>query len=48
VTSVSRIRFNSLSASDMAGTVTAVWTAVRTPNGPAPRRMSNPAPTPYV
>jgi hypothetical protein len=48
VTAVSRIRRSSLIDSAMAGTVAAVWTAVRTENGPAPRRMSNPAPMPYV
>ena len=32
----------------MAGTVTSVLTAARAENGPAPRRMSKPAPAPYV
>ena len=47
-TRVSRIRSSSASMSTMAGTVTSVLTAARDANGPAPRRMSNPAPAPYV
>ena len=42
-TVVSRIRSSSASVSMTAGTVTSVLTAARALNGPAPRRMSNPA-----
>ena len=34
--------------SSSAGTVTSVFTAARAANGPRPRRMSKPAPAPYV
>ena len=47
-TGVSRMRSSSASVSRTAGTVTSVFTAARAVNGPAPRRMSNPAPAPYV
>ena len=47
-TGASRIRSSSASVSRTAGTVTSVLTAARALNGPAPRRMSNPAPAPYV